>query len=242
VLKDRADEFYGARLVADARLHLGAIIIGQYSEPFFVAMCKIMSNETYLGYRTFANREAKLSGIKDFFFNSSYGLGLKRQDISLFLANCTKAAVKDKSQSQYAFKFIKWLKEQDPVFDFPQEYFEYKRIRLFIATRYKKNKHEMWRQFHMAEKLYTQYPQLLCEIGGGRKYKNVEECCDKEGIKESSKTMRLDLYSSPTIFQVHKVAERLHSRLDSLHRKALIAKLIELYRQSQGAENATTGN
>lgn len=233
MLKDTSDEFYSARIVADARLHLGAIINGQYSEPFFVAMCKIMSNGIYLGYKTFGNRDVKLSGIKDFFFNSNYGLGLKRTDISQFLANCTKAALKDKSQSQYAFRFIRWLKEQDPVFDFPQEYFEYKRIKLAISKKCKKDKHEMWRQFYLAEKVYSQHPNLLSEIGVGRKYKDIVECCNKEGIQESSKTIRLELYSMPNIFQVHNIAKKLHDRLDSLHRKALIAKLIELYKESE---------
>jgi len=240
MLNDRTDEFYGARLVADARLHLGAIINGQYSEPFFVTMCKIMSNEVYLGYKTFGNKEVKLSGIKDFFFNSSYGLGVKRPDLNQFLANCTKAAVKDKSQSQYAFKFIKWLRDQDDIFNFPAEYFEYKRLRLTIFKKYAKNRNERWKQFHLAEGLYTHNPELLCQIGPGRKYKDVVECCDKEGIKESVKIIKLELYARPTVHQVHQIANRLHVRLDALHRKALIARLIELYRESEASDETSS--
>ena len=234
MLGDKEDDFYAARLVADARLHLGAIVNGQYSEAFFVTMCKITSQKIYLGYRTFGNREVKLSGIKDFFFNSSYGLGLKRSSFSNFLANCTNAATSDRTQTQYAFRFIKWLKNEDPVFDFPQEYFEYRRLRLEITIKLKRNKRERWRQYYIAEKLYLHHPDFLCEIGPGRKYKDVVECCDKEGIKESLKTLKLELYSSPTVVQVHRIAERLHERLDLYHRKALIARLIELYRESEG--------
>lgn len=242
MLKKTDDEFYGARLVADARLHLGAIVNGQFSEPFFVTMCKIMSSKIYLGYKTFGNKEVKLSGIKDFFFNSNYGLGLKRPDFEPFLANCTKAAIKDKSQSQYAFRFIKWLREEDEAFNFPQEYFEFKRIKLAISKKQRKNKYELWRQFYLAEKLYSQYPHLLSDVGAGRKYRDVVECCDKEGIKESAKTIKFELYSHPTVAQVNRVAERLHERLDNLHRKALIAKLIELYKESQVTTNDAPSN
>lgn len=242
MLKDTSDEFYGARLVADARLHLGSIVNGQYSEAFFVTMCKIMSNKIYLGYKTFGNKDIKMSGIKDFFFNCSYGLGLKRPNFNDFLANCTKAALNDKTQSQYAFRFIKWLKDEDPAFDFPQEYFEYKRIKLAITTAIRNNKHERWRQYYLAEQLYANHPHLLCQIGPGRKYKNIVECCDKEDIKESAKTIRFELYSNPTIKQVEKIAEKLHERLDCYHRKVLIAKLLQLYKESRGNQNENTSN
>jgi len=112
MLKDRSDEFYGARLVADARLHLGAIVNNESSEAFFVTMCKIIKNEFYLGYKTFTGKEIKLSGMKDFIFNSNYGLGIKRETMPTFLANCAKAAVKDKTQAQCAKRFVKWLGEQ----------------------------------------------------------------------------------------------------------------------------------
>ena len=91
MLKDRSDIFYGARLVADARLHLGAVINGGDGELFFTTMWKIIDNKFYLGYRTFDNREIKMGGVKDFIFNFHHGLGIKKVTLATFLANCAKA-------------------------------------------------------------------------------------------------------------------------------------------------------
>lgn len=231
MLGDTHDDFYGARLVADARLHLSTIMNGQYSEPFFVTMCKIMSHEVYLGYKTFKGKEIKLKGIKDFFYSTLYGLGLRPATINIFLANCSKAAVNDKTQTQYSMRFIKWLREQDPVFKFPQELFELKRIRSYIAIRYKNNKRRRWLMLGFLEAIYVQKPHLLQDIGAGRKYKDVAQCCEENDIAEMMQTLKpIKLYKNPTIEQVRQLAVLLSQRLDKLERRTLIAKLIELYK------------
>lgn len=234
MLGDRNDTFYGARLVADARLHLGTIMNGQYSEPFFVTMCKIMSQEVYLGYVAFTGKEVKLQGIKDFLYNSLYGLGLKRGTINVFLANCSKAAINDRTQTQYSMRFIKWLQKQDPVFAFPQELFEYKRLRYWVACKYKRRKSEMWLRLGLLQSIYHQKPHLLQDIGVNRKYPDVVQCAEENDISEVSKKFKpIELYKNPTLEQVRKLAEKLDERLDKLEKRVLIARLIELYRLGQ---------
>lgn len=234
MLGDKNDTFYGARLVADARLHLGAIMNGQYSEPFFVTMCKIMSHEVYLGYTTFTGQEIKLKGIKDFLYSSLYGLGLKVGTINIFLANCSKAAVNDKTQTQYSMRFIKWLQAQDPIFAFPQELFEYKRLKYWVVCKYKRRKSEMWLRLGLLLSIYNQKPHLLQDIGAGRKYPDVVQCAEENDISEVSKKFKpIELYKNPTLTQVRKLAENLNQRLDNVEKRVLIATLIELYKLGQ---------
>lgn len=239
MLGDRSDTFYGARLVADARLHLGAIMNGQYSEPFFVTMCKIMSQDVYLGYTTFTGKEVKLSGIKDFLYSSLYGLGLKPATINIFLSNCSKAAINDKTQTQYSMRFIKWLQAQDPIFAFPQELFEYKRLRYWVACKYKRRKSEMWLRLGLLLSIYNQKPHLLQDIGVNRKYPDVVQCAEENDISEVSKKLRpIELYKNPTVDQVRKLAEKLDERLDRRKKRVLIANLIELYRLGEQEDDS----
>lgn len=241
MLGDRTDTFYGARLVADARLHLGAIMNGQYSESFFVTMCKITSQKIYLGYITFTGREIKLKGIKDFMYSSLYGLGLKTTTINIFLANCARVAINDKTQTQYSVKFMRWLQKQDDIFDFPQEIFEYKRLKLSIATKYRRRKSEMWLRLGMLTSLYNQKPHLLQHVGPDRKYPDIVKCCEEHYIAEASRKLKpIELYRNPTLTQVYKLAEKLDERLDKLKKRALIARLIELYRMSDQSDDGET--
>lgn len=234
MLNDRADPFYGARLVADARLHLGTVINGGESEAFFYTMCRIVNNNFHLGYRTFNNKEITLSGAKDFIFNNSYGLGIKKVTLSTFLANCAKAAVKDKSQGQYAAKFSKWLGEQYEGFDFPQEFFEFLRIKYYIKARYRDKNRDKHRRLYLLEKLYNQYPQVLQDIGAGKKYKDVFDCAQDLMIWEKKERLKpLSLYRHPNLAQIDELAEKLSVRLDKHKRRALIAKLIEIYKRDE---------
>lgn len=234
MLGDIHDEFYKARLVADARLHLGMIMNGQYSEPFFIAMCKIMSHEAYKGYKTFAGKEVKLSGIKDFLYSTHHGLGLKPMTINTFLANCAKAAIHDKTQTQYSMKFIEWLKGQDSIFKFPQELFELKRIRSELSLKYKKGSKARVTRLNMLMQLYTQKPHLLQEVGHERKYEDIVKCCEEHDIYEVRQKLKpIKLYRNPTLEQVRELAALLSGRLDRLERRVLIASLIEIYKRDQ---------
>lgn len=240
MLGDKTDTFYGARLVADARLHLSTIMNGQYSESFFVTMCKITSQQIHFGYVTFTGKEIKLKGIKDFMYSSLYGLGLKPSTINLFLANCAKVAVNDKTQTQYSIRFMRWLQRQDDIFNFPQEIFEYKRLKLLIAVKYKKRKSEMWLRLGMLTSLYNQMPHLLQHIGEDRKYSDIVQCCEEYQIAEASKKLKpIELYRNPTLEQVYKLAEKLDDRLlDKFKKRALIARLIELYKASDSSDDS----
>lgn len=232
MLKDKSDPFYGARLIAAARLHLGAVINNDNSEEFFVTMCKIIRNEFYLGYKTFTGKDVKLAGMKDFIFSSHYGLGIKKATMSTFLANCAKAAVNDKTQSQCAKRFVKWLGEQHDKFALPQAYHEYRRIDGYINIKYKNRNKEKWRRIHLLDRLYAQYPEKLEEIGAGRKYKDVTDCCQDLGFWQKKERLKpLSLYRYPTILQVEDLARDLSKRLDRRKRRVLVAKMIEIYKQ-----------
>lgn len=232
MLGDKSDLFYGARLVADARLHLGTVINGEASEVFFVTMCKIIDEKVYLGYRTFTNKEIKLSGAKDFLFNVSYGLGIKRITLATFLANSAKAAVKDKTQQQCAVRFARWLAEQHEGFDFPQEFFEYLRIKYYLKKKYKNTNRDKYRRLYLLDKVYNQYPHLLEQVGADKKYKDIFDCAQDIGIWERKKKLRpISLYINPTADQVRRLAEDLSLRLDRFERRTLIARLIEIYKQ-----------
>lgn len=232
MLKDKSDPFYGARLVAAARLHLGAVINNDSSDEFFVTMCKIIRNEFYLGYKTFTGKDVKLAGMKDFIFNSHHGLGIKKATMATFLANCAKAAANDKTQSKCAKRFVKWLGDQHDKFALPQVYFEYRRIDGYINIKYKNRNKEKWRRIYLLDRLYAQYPEKLEEIGAGRKYKDVTDCCQDLGFWQKKERLKpLALYRYPTILQVEELAENLSKRLDRRKRRVLIAKMIEIYKQ-----------
>lgn len=238
MLKDRSDEFYGARLIADARLHLGTVINGESSEAFFVTMCKIIDNEFYLGYKTFTNKEIKMSGVKDFIFNSNYGLGIKKATLSTFLANCAKAAVKDKTQAQCASRFARWLGQQNENFDFSQEFFEYMRIKGYLHRRYKNSEKNKKRGMYLLQKIYNQSPELLQDIGAGKKYKDIFECAQDLTIWHKEERLKpISLYKYPTVLQVQQLAEKLSERLDMAKRRVLIATMIEIYKRDREARN-----
>jgi hypothetical protein len=243
MLNDKRDAFYGARLVADARLHLGAVINGSGSEVFFVTMWKIIDNNIYFGYKTFDNRDIRLGGIKDFIFNSHYGLGIKKVTLASFLANCAKAAIKDKTQAQCAARFAKWLGEQHDGFDFPQEFFEYLRIKYYIKKRYKNTNHDRYRRLYLLDKIYNQYPHLLQEIGAEKRYRDVFDCAEDLMIWEKKQKIKpISLYRHPNSEQVKELAEVLSIRLDKSKRRLLIAKMIEIYKRDCGQESDNTGD
>jgi hypothetical protein len=243
MLGDQHDDFYDARLVADARLHLSTIMNGQYSEPFFVTMCKIMKRETYLGYKTFRGKDVKLKGIIDFFYSKHYGLGINQHSINLFLANCSQVAIEDKTQTQYAYRLITWLRGQDPRFDFPAEFFEYKRLCTVLRYMPKRLKKERWRQQKLLLMLYKSYPHLLKEIGSGRQFKNIVECCEHYKLCSQFETVRLiKFYKNPNAHAVKALAEDIHERLDKHKRRVLIATLIELYKRDDKENDAAPAN
>lgn len=233
------DIFYDARLVAEARLHLSTVMNGQYSEPFFVVMCKIMSRKTYLGYKTLSNKDAKLKGIIDFFYNCTYGLGLSPKSINLFLANCAKVAIQDKTQTQYASKFITWLSNEDERFNFPSEYFEFKRLRTCI--RYMPRMQQMKRNeaFRLLRMLYFDYPHLLKDVGAGRKFKDVFDCCDHYLLRNKSEKLKpIRHLRFASAEGCRKIAEKLYERFDKYQVRVIIARLIELYKEDQQSSDA----
>jgi hypothetical protein len=223
---NKSDPFYGALLVEDARLHLGTVMAGQDSEPFFMTMLKIVESNIYLGYTTIRGKEVKLRGIKDFIHSVYYGLGVK--DLGEFILAVTKSALKEKSKNRYAYKFIDWLKEQDQAFNFPESFFEYRRIVKSIAINRKKKKFDKILDYRTAKYLYQMQPSLLADIGPGRKYKSVQECYYAEGYGEKKQTLKpIKIFQNPTNLQVEEVGKLLFERFGSAKSRILALNLLE---------------
>lgn len=231
MLGDRDDIFYPARLVADTRLHLSTVMNGQYSEPFFINMCRIVDMKIYLGYMTVHGKQVELSGIKDFFYSRLYGLGIR--DINDFLGNISKLCHKDKSRTKYAYKFIEWLKKEDPLFQIPQEVFEYRRLVVSIKYMRISRKRKFW-LFSVIRQMYEHYPHLLEQIGRGRKYPTIEECCYKEGVREKKERLKpIALYKDPNNHEVQELGKVLYQRLGKTRTRVLITTMLEIYKADQ---------
>lgn len=221
---NKSDPHYGAMLIEQARLHLGTVMAGQDSEPFFMAMLQIAEAGVHLEYLTLKNKEVKLKGIKDFLQSVYYGLGIK--DIQSFTASTVKSSLKERSKNKYAHQFIEWLKTQDPEFQFPQEYFEYRRVTrmLFYDKRMTKDARSL--SYKWARFIYNTEPALLKEIGWDRKYKTVKACYYGEKFEEKQQILKpIKTYRNPTDFQIAELADSLFQRLGEGKSRRLASEL-----------------
>lgn len=219
------DPYYSALLVEQARLHLGTVMAGQDSEPFFSTMLKIVEVKAYLGYRTLRDKEIHLKGIKDFFYSVYYGLGIKNLDE--FIVNAIKSAQKERSKNRYAYNFIDWLKDQDPVFKFPEEFFEFRRVMRLISMDRKKPIKKRVYDYKTVRYLYEVAPHLLKDIGKDRKYKTVEQCYFAEGFSEKKTNLSpIKVFANPTNEQVKEVSEIIFERFGTVKSRVLAFDLI----------------
>jgi hypothetical protein len=235
MLNDKNDEFYGARLVQSARLHLPNVINAQPSPLFFEAMCEIIERKVYRGYKTARGKDVKLSGIKDFMFNFHYGLGIR--NLPDFLANCVEIDMKGTPKDRNVRRFIDWLKKEDPdSFEFPAAYWEFRRLQISVfQMRGSKDKKLMYAS--MLKIMYSTHPEILRLIGVNRKYRSIPEAYQKEGYAERpQKLTPIKLYRAPNIHEIEKLARNLNARLDKLKNRILIAKLIEIYKVNEAIE------
>jgi hypothetical protein len=243
----KKDPHYGALLIEEAKLHLGTVMAGQDSEPFFSAMLQIVEDRIYLKYTTLRNQEVELKGIKDFLQSVYYGLGIK--DMETFLCNVVKSSLKERSRNKYAHRFIEWLKEQDPSFQFPSSYFEFRRVMRMIYYNRQMPKAKKGLAYKTARFLYNQDPEILQHIGYGRKYLTVESCYYGEGYEEKRKALKpIKLYQNPTLHQLEEVAEALFRRFGHFKAERLAAMLGErcelskALKQSQEDEQLADSN
>lgn len=235
MLRDKTDEFYDARLVADARLHLTVVMSGQQCPAFFETMAQIVKRKIHYGYTTVRGKTVKLSGIKDFLHNFHYGLGIK--SLPIFVGNCVQIEIEDRSKDKWARRFIDWLQKEDPeAFEFPPEYWEFRRVRLSIARM--RAAPEKKKYYWIALRtIYINKPEVVRYIGVNRKYRSVMDAYYEEGFAEKKKVLSpIKLYRCPTYKQVEELARELYSRLDKLKVRVLIAKLIEVYQINEAVE------
>jgi hypothetical protein len=223
---NKGDPFYEAMLVEDARLHLATVMAGQDSEPFFMTMLKIIEADVHHGYTTMRGKEIKLKGIKDFVHSVYYGLGIK--DLGEFIVAVTKSALKEKSKNRYAYKFVDWLRSEDYTFCFPESFFEYRRLIRDIARNRRKKKFNKIIDYRTAKFLYQMQPDLLVDIGPGRKYKNVQECYYALGYSEKKEALKpIKVFRNPTTLQVEEVGRLLFERFGPGKSRILALKLLE---------------
>lgn len=221
---NKNDPHYGALLIEQARLHLGTVMAGQDSEPFFIAMLQIAEAGVHLKYLTLKNKEVRLKGIKDFLQSVYYGLAIR--DIDSFIANVVKSSLKEKSRSRYAHQFIEWLKTQDSEFQFPQEYFEYRRVIKMIYYNKKMPRKTKALAYKWARFIYNTNSSLLSEIGWDRKYKTVHACYFGEKFEEKQQILKpIKTYQNPTDFQVSQLADSLFQRLGKGKSRRLASEL-----------------
>lgn len=230
----KSDPYYGAILVEQARLHLGTVMAGQDSEPFFMTMLQIAEANVHYGYTTFKDKEVRLKGIKDFMYSVYYGLGLK--DVNSFVIACIKSAMKEKSKNQYGNKFIDWLKTQDEIFKFPPEFFEYRRLASLIGRNRKRSKYKKALDIKTLRFLYQTAPNLLEQIGYGRKYRSVEQCYYMEGYGEKKRSLKpIKTYENPNIKQIEFIGKDLFERLGIAKSRLLALKLLNLCANARSA-------
>ena len=221
---NKSDPHYGAMLIEQARLHLGTVMAGQDSEPFFMTMLQIAEAGVHLEYLTLKNKEVKLKGIKDFLQSVYYGLGIK--DIEGFTANVIKSSLKERSRNKYAHQFIEWLKTQDSEFQFPQEYFEYRRVTRMLYYDKRMPEKRKALSYRWARFIYNTEPSLLKEIGGDRKYKTVQACYYGEKFEEKQEILKpIRTYQNPTDFQISELADSLFQRLGKGKSRRLASEL-----------------
>lgn len=227
--KDKNADDYDAVLVANARLHLSNVVNGQMSELFFETMEEIIKRKVYRGYRTIKGKEVKLSGIKDFFFNFHYGLGIR--NLPDFLANCAKIDADNQSKDGRVRKFIDWLQKEDPdSFEFPDAYWELRRLNIAIS-KLNGSREKKCQYARMLRLLYVHAPESLRYIGPNRKYTTIPKAYVDVLKPDVQKVLTpLKLYQCPTVLQVEDLARDLYSRLDKYKVRILIGKLIEVYK------------
>lgn len=234
-MRDKKSDTYEAMLVAQARLHLSSVMNGQMSELFFEAMAEIVQRKVHYGYRAINGKEVKLSGIKDFFYNFHHGLGIK--NISEFLCNCVKLDVERKSKDGRVRRFIDWLQKEDAeAFEFPDEYWELRRLRIAI-NQMRGSKEKKYQYAAMLNRVYIDFPGELKYIGPNRKYKTIPSAySDLIQVHKKKPLGSIKLYDCPTVLQVEELARELYDRLDKYKMRILIAKLIEVYKLNDAIE------
>jgi hypothetical protein len=235
------DPFEGALLVQDAKLHLGTVMAGKASQPFFETMLKIVNSKVHLGYVDLMGRKAILRGIKDFISNVNYGLGVRDRDA--FMAAICRAAAKETGRERYGYNFIDWLKGQDSELVFPPHLFEYRRLTREIAKdKLAPKKRQFW-LYNALKAMYLSKPELVEQIGPGKKYKSIEQCYFEEGFSEKRETLEpIKIFKNPTNLQVKQMAEILYKRLGGYKTKILVSALIDEHKRATNvAEGEGTG-
>ena len=88
--------------------------------------------------------------------------------------------------------------------------------------------------YDLLKMLYFHHPNLLKDIGAGRKFKDVFECCDHYLLRNRSERLKPIKHLRFTSAEgCKKIAEKLYERFDRYYIRVIIARLIELYKEDQ---------
>ena len=244
---EAGDSLWKGRLVADTRIRLANIFAGRYDEKFFRNMYDIIKYKIHYGYRTVTGQDVELKGIKDFFYNKRYGLGIIQ--MMEFMNNVIKAAKKDKSEDEIAYRFLMWLKKEDDLFDVDQDYCEYKRLQIQLRKEQQAKNIEDRRfvtswgayKYSVLKTIYKVRPDVLQHIGEGRKYENIEEASGEADIipylTRRKYISRIKIYEYYTKKESIDLAKELFASLGPINSKQLITNLTNYYNESERIRN-----
>jgi hypothetical protein len=220
----KADPFADARLVEELRLYYSYIIEGRYSEQFYICLFKIIKKEIYKGYFTFSGKQVKLKGIIDFLHSKHYGLGIK--DISEFMIAYVDQMIYDETESQYARQIVKWLRKQHYTFKFPRKAYELERLLSWIRFKKSKNKIKP-RDILFFIEIYNKFPDILPDIGEGRRYKDFEQAAIACDITKAIRKRNIALNEDMNEAELRSAARGIYSVLGEKVNHRLIELMIE---------------
>lgn len=231
------DQFWAARLVESTRFHLAVIMQDEYSEEFYVNMCRIAKYKIYLGYKTLKGKDCQLTGIKDFLWSRHYGLGVS--NMNEFMRMITKQSINDKTKEQFARHFLDWLCTQDRTFNLPPEIFEYRRLLYWIRKKpdndlfsKKRNPQEyVWLKF-----IYHTHPDLLVDIGPGRKYKALRDVMVAHGYTYDRQSKSVSIQKYPSQKEIKQTAKSIYGILGPQFSKKLVLEIIRYHKDQHPEE------
>ena len=236
------DSLWSGRLISDTKIRLTNIMSGRFDELFFRNLDEIIESKLCYEYIAVSGRKVVLSGMKDFIFNLRLGLGIR--DADLLMSQMMFVSEHDKTEDRISKKIIDHFISLGNPFNVPDRITEYRRLLGWIKSRIKENKgKDRLTVFGIYEgkalkNLFQQHPDLLKELGPGRKYKNLDQVYIEEGLvefasREITKQVRFFNYYSRE--QSLELSQRIYEALgkDEARVKQLIRNLITVVQNEQ---------
>ena len=215
---------------------------GRFDELFFRNLDEIIESKLCYEYISVNRKRVVLSGMKDFIFNLRLGLGIR--DADLLMSQMMFVSEHDKTEDKISRKIIDYFVSLGNPFNVPDRITEYRRLLGWIKSRIKENKgKDRLTVFGIYEgkalkNLFQQHPELLKDLGPGRKYKDLDQVYIEEALVEFSarqivKEVRFFNYYDKS--QSLELCQRIYEALgkDQARVKQLIRNLITTVQNEQ---------